>query len=183
MNLLKRWTGLRLREDWVWEVGCQRPTLTLRDPARPGWYLLTVRLQSDTLRSYGLINRQQGRILVSGKRRRRLVHIGKRSQATRFEILGLDDDPLIAELRLVPQPWWRVRKLMANKLLRLHPAYRKETLKQRSFSQQSHNNNSESFNEHYGQETKPSYPYPTPLTLARGSQSLEDLLIDYGKRR
>ncbi len=136
MNLLKRWIGLRLREDWAWDVGCQRPTLTLRVPARPGWYLLTVRLQSDTLRSYGLINRQQGRILVSGKRRRRLVHIGKRSQATRFEILGLDDDPQIGELRLVPQPWWRVRKLMANKLLRLHPAYRKESLKQRSFSQQ-----------------------------------------------
>jgi GT2 family glycosyltransferase len=136
VNLLKLWTGLRLRADWVWEVGCQRPTLRLREPARPGWYLLTVRLQSETLRSYGLLNRQQGRILVSGKRRRRLVHIGQRSQATRFEILGLDDDPLIAELRLVPQTWWRVRKLMASKLLRLHPAYRKETLKERSFAQQ-----------------------------------------------
>lgn len=60
MNLLKRWTGLRLREDWNWDVGCQRPTLTLRVPARPGWYLLTVQLQSETLRSYGLINGQQG---------------------------------------------------------------------------------------------------------------------------
>lgn len=136
MNLLKRWTGLRLREDWNWDVGCQRPTLTLRVPARPGWYLLTVRLQSETLRSYGLINRDQGRILVSGKRRRRLVHIGQRSQVTRFEILGLNDDPQIAELRLVPQPWWRVRRLLATKLLRLHPAYRKESLKQRSFAQQ-----------------------------------------------
>ena len=136
MNLLKRWTGLRFREDWDWGVGCQRPTLTLRDPARPGWYLLTMRLQSETLRSYGLINRHQGRILVSGKRRRRLVHISRRSQATRIEILGLNDDPQIAELRLVPQPWWRVRRLMAAKLLRLHPAYRKESLKQRSFSQQ-----------------------------------------------
>jgi GT2 family glycosyltransferase len=136
VNLLKRWTGLRLREDWNWDVGCQRPTLTLRVPARPGWYLLTVRLQSETLRSYGLINRHQGRILVSGKRRRRLVHIGKRSQATRFEILGLNDDPQIAELRLVPQPWWRVRRLLATKLLRLHPAYRRESLKQRSFAQQ-----------------------------------------------
>lgn len=136
MNLLKRWTGLRLREDWVWEVGCQRPTLTLRIPARPGWYLLTVRLKSKTMRSYGLINRHQGRILVSGKRRRRLVHIGSRSQTTRFEIQGVDDDPQIAELRLVPQPLWRVRKLLATKLLRLHPGYRKESLKERSFIQQ-----------------------------------------------
>jgi len=136
VNLLKRWTGLRLREDWVWEMGCQRPTLTLRVPARPGWYLLTVRLQSETLRSYGLINRHQGRILVSGKRRRRLVRIGRRSQTTRFEIQGVDDDPLISELRLVPQPLWRVRKLLATKLLRLHPAYRKESPKKRSFSQQ-----------------------------------------------
>jgi len=136
VNLLKRWTGLRLLEDWNWDAGCQRPTLTLRVPARPGWYLLTVRIQSETLRSYGLINRHQGRILVSGKRRRRLVHIGQRSQATHFEILGLHDDPQIAELRMVPQPWWRVRRLLATKLLRLHPAYRKESLKQRSFAQQ-----------------------------------------------
>ncbi len=136
MNLLKRWTGLRFREDWVWEMGCQRPTLTLRVPARPGWYLFTVRFQSETLRSYGLINRHQGRIMVSGKRRRRLVHIGRRSQTTRFEIQGVDDDPLISELRLVPQPLWRVRKLLATKLLRLHPAYRKESLKERTFLQQ-----------------------------------------------
>ena len=136
MNLLKRWTGLRLREDWVWDVGCQRPTLTLRVPARPGWYLLTVLLQSETLRSYGLINRHQGRILVSGKRRRRLVHIGRHSQTTRFEIQGVDDDPLISALRLVPQPLWRVRKLLATKLLRLHPAYNKESLKKHSFSKQ-----------------------------------------------
>ena len=136
MNLLKRWIGLRLREDWIREEGCQRPTLKLRVPTRPGWYLLTVRLRGETLRSYGLINRHQGRFLVSGKRRRRLVHIGRRSQTTRFEILGVDDDPLISELRLVPQPLWRVRKLMATKLLRLHPAYRKESLKERSFLQQ-----------------------------------------------
>ncbi len=136
MNLLKRWTGLRLRDDWAWDIGCQRPTLTLRFPARPGWYLLTVRLQGDTLRCYGLINHQQGRMLVSGKQRRRVVHIGKRSHTTSFEIQGLNDDPLISKLRLTPQPLWRVRKMLATKLLRLHPAYRKETLKQRSFIQQ-----------------------------------------------
>jgi len=136
VNLLKRLTGLRLREDWVWEMGCQRPTLMLRVPVRPGWYLLTVRLQSESLRSYGLINRHQGRILVNGKQRRRLVHIARRSQTTRFEIQGVDDDPLISALRLVPQPLWRVRRLMATKLLRLHPAYRKESLKERSFSKQ-----------------------------------------------
>jgi GT2 family glycosyltransferase len=136
MNLFKRWSGLRLRQDWVWQEGCQRPTLGLRLPARPGWYLLTVRLHSDQLRCYGLINRQQGRILVSGKRRRRVVHIGKGFHNTSFEILGLNGDPLISELRLVPQPFWRVKKLLATKLLRLHPAYRKESLSQRSFSKQ-----------------------------------------------
>jgi len=136
VNLLKRWTGLRLREDWLWELGCQRPTLSLREPAQPGWYLLTVRLQGETMRSYGLINRNQGRILVNGKRRRRVVRIGKKTQTTRFEIEGLRDDPQILELRLVPQPLWRVRGLLATKLLRLHPAYRKETLKERSLKQQ-----------------------------------------------
>ena len=136
MNLLKRWTGLRLRQDWVWELGCQRPTLFLREPTRPGWYLLTVRLQGETMRSYGLFNRNQGRILVNGKQRRRLVRIGKKTQTTRFEIEGLRDDPQILALRLVPQPLWRVRKLLATKLLRLHPAYRKESLRERSLRQQ-----------------------------------------------
>jgi GT2 family glycosyltransferase len=136
VNLLKRWTGLRLREDWVWQRGCQRPTLMLRYPARPGWYLLTVRLHGDQLRCYGIINRHQGRILVNGKLRRRVVHIGKRSRSTCFEIQGYNREPLISELRLVPQPFWRVQKLLATKLLRLHPAYRKESLKQRCFSQQ-----------------------------------------------
>jgi len=136
VNLLKRWTGMRLREDWIWEIGCQRPTLRLRFPARPGWYLLTVRLNSDQLRCYGIFNHCQGRILVNGKRRRRVVHIGKRSSETSFEIQGLNGDPLISELRLVPQPFWRVQKLLATKLLRLHPAYRKESLKERSFLQQ-----------------------------------------------
>jgi GT2 family glycosyltransferase len=88
------------------------------------------------MRSYGLINRNQGRILVNGKRRRRVVRIGKKTQTTRFEIEGLRDDPQILELRLVPQPLWRVRGLLATKLLRLHPAYRKETLKERSLKQQ-----------------------------------------------
>jgi len=136
MNLFKRWTGLRLRDDWLWQEGCQRPTLRLRFAAKPGWYLLTVRLHSEQLRCYGLINRHQGRILVSGKRRRRLVHIGKGFQNTSFEIQGLNGDPLISELRLVPQPFWRVKKMMATKLLRLHPAYRKESLNQRSFLKQ-----------------------------------------------
>jgi len=88
------------------------------------------------MRSYGLINRNQGRILVNGKRRRRLVRIGKKTQTTRFEIEGLRDDPQILELRLVPQPLWRARRLLATKLLRLHPAYRKETLRERSLKQQ-----------------------------------------------
>ena len=88
------------------------------------------------MRSYGLINRNQGRILVNGKRRRRLVRIGKKTQTTRFEIEGLRDDPQIIELRLVPQPLWRARRLLATKLLRLHPAYRKETLRARSLKQQ-----------------------------------------------
>ena len=136
MNLLRQWTGLRLRKDWIWQKGQQKPTLILRCPAQPGWYLLTVRLHGDRLRCYGIINRCQGRVLVNGKLRRRVVHISRRSRNTYFEIKGLNSDPLISELRLVPQPFWRVRKLLATKLLRLHPAYRKESLKQRSFSQQ-----------------------------------------------
>lgn len=136
MNLLRQWTGLRLRKDWIWEKGQQTPTLRLRYPVQPGWYLLTVRLHGDRLRCYGVINRYQGRILVNDKIRRRVVRISRRSRNTYFEIKGLNADPLISELRLVPQPFWRVRKLLATKLLRLHPAYRKDSLKHRSFSKQ-----------------------------------------------
>jgi len=136
VNLLKRLIGLRLRDDWVLQTDCQRPTLTLRFPIRSGWYLLTVRLEGETSRCYGLINHHQGRMLVCGKRRRRVVHIGKRSPATSFEIQGLNGEPQFSELRLVPQPFWRVRKLLATKLIRMHPAYRRESLKQRSFSRQ-----------------------------------------------
>jgi hypothetical protein len=98
--------------------------------------LTATHLYARELRCYGIINHNQGRILVNGKLRRRVVHISKRSRSTCFEIHGFNGIPVISELRLVPQPFWRVRKLLATKLLRLHPAYRRESLKQRSFSQQ-----------------------------------------------
>lgn len=99
--------------------------------------MLTVQLYSEQLRCYGLFNHNQGRLLVSGKLRKRLIRIGKgMAQTSHFEIQGLNGDPVIAELRLVPQPLWRVKRLLANKLLKLHPGYRRESLQQKSFCQQ-----------------------------------------------
>lgn len=136
MNLLRRWWSVRFRQDWTWRSDQQRPTLVLREPVRPGWYTLTVRLQTEQLRCYGLLNGFQGRLLVSGKRRRRVVRIGKGNQICRFELQGLNGNAVVSELRLVPQPFCRIRRLLGKKLLRLHPGYRRDSLKQRSFSQQ-----------------------------------------------
>ncbi|MFN9546345.1 MAG: glycosyltransferase family 2 protein [Cyanobacteriota bacterium] len=108
----------------------------LREPVRPGWYTLTVRLQTEQLRCYGLLNGVQGRLLVSGMRRRRVVRIGNGLQDCRFEIQALNGHALVSELRLVPQPFCKIRRLLAKKLLNLHPAYRKDDLKQRSLAQQ-----------------------------------------------
>lgn len=136
MNLLRRWLGLRLRQDWTWAIGRQRPTLILREPVRPGWYTLTVLLQAEQLRCYGLFNGVQGRTLVSGKRRRRVIRIAKMARVCSLEIQALNGRAVVSELRLVPQPFCRIRRLLAKKLLNLHPAYRKESLQLRPFSQQ-----------------------------------------------
>ncbi|MEB3317345.1 MAG: glycosyltransferase family 2 protein [Cyanobacteriota bacterium] len=89
----------------------------------------------EQLRCYGLLNGGQGRILVSGKRRRRVVRIAKRNQRCTFEIQGLNGNLVILELRLVRQPFCRIRQLLAKKLLRLHPAYSRHYLRQRALPQ------------------------------------------------
>lgn len=139
MKFLRRWLGVWLRQDWIRLPERQRPTLILREPVRAGWYLLTVRLKAEQLRCYGLFNGIQGRVLISGKRRRRLVRVRKSGTVARaisFEIQALNGDANVSELRLIPQPFWRVQFLLAKKLLRLHPAYTKKSLKERPFSQQ-----------------------------------------------
>lgn len=98
--------------------------------------MLTIRLRTEQQRSYGLFNGMQGRVLVSGKRRRRVVRVAKGHQRCTFEILGLNGDALVSELRLVPQPFCRIRRLLVKKLLKLHPAYNRTFLGQRSLPQQ-----------------------------------------------
>jgi GT2 family glycosyltransferase len=48
----------------------------------------------------------------------------------------LNGSASVSQLRLVPQPFWRVKRLLAKKLLRVHPAYTNDSLTQRTFSQQ-----------------------------------------------
>jgi GT2 family glycosyltransferase len=98
--------------------------------------MLTVLLRTEQLRSYGLFNGTQGRVLVSGKRRRRVVRVAKGEQRCKFEILGLNGDALVSELRLVPQPFCKIRRLLSKKLLTLHPAYGRTFLRQRGLHQQ-----------------------------------------------
>lgn len=135
MNLLRRWAGVRWRKDWTTIADRPQPTFVLRQPLQPGWYSFTVRVQMEQLRCYGLLNGAQGRILVSGKRRRRVVRIARSNQPCTFEIQGLNGNLVLLELRLVRQPFCRIRQLLAKKLLRLHPAYSSDFLRQRSLIQ------------------------------------------------
>uniref|UniRef100_UPI0035234319 hypothetical protein n=1 Tax=Salmonella enterica TaxID=28901 RepID=UPI0035234319 len=64
------------------------------------------------------------------------VRIRKGNQRCTFELIGLNGQAVIAELRLVPQPFSRIKRMVAKKLLRLHPAYERPSLKQQSFRQQ-----------------------------------------------
>jgi GT2 family glycosyltransferase len=98
--------------------------------------MLTVRLRTEQLRSYGLFNGTQGRILVNAKRRRRVVRIAKGQKLCIFELLGLNGDAVVSELRLTPQPFCKIRRLLAKKLLRLHPAYSRDYLRKRTLPQQ-----------------------------------------------
>lgn len=134
MNLFRRWLGIRLRQDWVWKQGCQRPTLVLSRPPRAGWYLLSVVVEADQTRCFGLLNGSQGRLLVDGKLRRRLVRIRPGQRQLRFELYGLRAEASVPVLRLVPQTRRRARRLMARKLLRLYPGYDQEQLPERGLS-------------------------------------------------
>ena len=44
MRQLRHLLGLRIRRDWMWVEACLRPTLALRQPLQPGWYMFTVRV-------------------------------------------------------------------------------------------------------------------------------------------
>ena len=136
MNLLRRWLGVRLRQDWTWDQSCQRPTLVLTRPPWPGWYLLSVVQHSDQLRCFGLLNGCQGRLLVNGKLRRRLVRIRPGTRRLRFELHGLKGNASVSVLRLVPQGRGRALRLLARKLTRLYPGYDGANLPKRSLVRQ-----------------------------------------------
>lgn len=121
MRVVRQWLGIHTRTDWRWIRGSSRPALILTGPLRPGWYMLTVTIQSEQHRCHGVFNDVQSRMLISGRRRRRLVRIAH--QTGRFELHGMDEDVIIHELRLVKQPVWRVKTLLKQKLKTLHPAY------------------------------------------------------------
>jgi len=136
VNLIRRWLGVRLRQDWSWDHSCQRPTLVLTRPPRPGWYLLSVVHHADQLRCFGLLNGSQGRLLVNGKLRRRLVRIRPGTRRLRFELHGLKGEASVSVLRLVPQGRARARRLLARKLARLFPGYDATSLASRPLVRQ-----------------------------------------------
>ena len=121
MKWLRHWWGVFNRTDWEGVHAAVRPTLALRREVRPGWYMLTVTIRAEQRRCYGIFNGTQGRLLISGRRRRRLVRVAHRQ--AQFELAGTNGEVYLDELRLVRQPLWRVHRLINNKLLAMHPAY------------------------------------------------------------
>jgi len=118
-----RWLGIRLRHDWAWDHSSLRPRLLLRSVPRPGWYMLSVLQHSEVLRCYGLWNGVQGRVLIQGRLRRRLVRITPHTRAVAFELQGINGSVELPILRLTPQLHWRVQRLLGRKLRNLHPSY------------------------------------------------------------
>ncbi|NBO46418.1 MAG: glycosyltransferase, partial [Actinobacteria bacterium] len=126
MRWLRHWLGLHIRSDWHWQHESTHPALVLQRPPQPGWYMLTVTLKAEQQRCYGVFNGTQSRLLISNRRRRRLVRVARRE--ARFALLGVNGCVAIEELRLVRQPFWRVKRLLRGKLLALHPAYPASTM-------------------------------------------------------
>lgn len=120
---LHRWLGIRLRRDWTLVPDPLRLRLQLHSVPRPGWYMLSVRHCGEQTRCYGLFHGSQGRVLIHQRLRRRLVRIPPGAREIAFELHGLNGSASLPVLRLVPQPPWRVRRLLRRKLLRLHPGY------------------------------------------------------------
>lgn len=125
---LHRWLGIRLRRDWRLVPDPLRLRLALHSVPRPGWYMLSVRHSGAQTRCYGLFHGAQGRVLIHERLRRRLVRIPAGARQIGFELHGLNGTASLPVLRLVPQPLWRVRRLLRRKLLRLHPGYDRSCL-------------------------------------------------------
>jgi len=121
MKLVRQWLGWYIRRDWRWRDSSVRPTLVLPGRVQKGWYMLTIRMECEQRRCYGLFNGGQARLLISGRRRRRLVRIS--TPQARFELKALNGRATIAELRLIKQPFWSVKQRLMAKLMSMHPAY------------------------------------------------------------
>jgi GT2 family glycosyltransferase len=118
-----RWFGLRLRRDWTPLQDHLRLTLSLKSVPPPGWYMMSVRYHGEQTRCYGLFRGAQGRVLIHERLRRRLVRIPAGAMEVSFVLHGMNGHAALSMLRLVPQPAWRVRRLLRLKLRRLHPGY------------------------------------------------------------
>jgi len=130
---LRRLLSISVRSDWNWSANTFRPTLELSNPPRPGWYLITILIQSEQRRCHGRLLPLQERSLISGRLRRRIIRIRGREKSVRFELLGVNSQVDVIKLTLVPQPLWRVKRLVSRKLSRLHPLYSTSAIPHSSF--------------------------------------------------
>lgn len=123
--------GYRGLADWWRDPGAADPTFRLRQAPRPGWYLLSLRLEAEQGRCFALCNRAQGSLLPRSRLRRRVVRIGPGHRGLELRLLGVNGDFRFAQMRLAPLPPGRLRWLLARKLLRLHPGYSRSRLRRR----------------------------------------------------
>ena len=124
VGFLVRGLGYRDLDDWQSAEGpAGEAVYRLVRPPRPGWYLLSLRLMAEQSRTYALCNGSQGRVLLQGRLRRRLVRIRSRHTGLWLCLQGLNGQHRIELLRLAPLLPGRPQRLLDRKLRRLHPAY------------------------------------------------------------
>lgn len=117
--------GWYSKDYWRWKRNTLRPTLESAGVVRAGWYMMTVRIKTEQKRFYCLFNLGQGRMLITGQQRRRLVRV--RGNKAYLEIYGLNGIANNVEMRLVRQTSCSARQKMLTKLKSLHPAYQSKT--------------------------------------------------------
>jgi GT2 family glycosyltransferase len=135
MRLLHR-LGYRGLGDWRPDPAAADPTYHLRNIPRPGWYLLSLRLDAEQSRCLALCNSAQAVVLPRGRLRRRVVRIRAGGRGFALKLLGMNGAFQVMQMRLAPLPPGRLRWLLARKLLRLHPGYSRQRLLRRSLPRQ-----------------------------------------------
>ena len=123
MKFLRHYLGIYLLNDWSIIPEASGKILSLNPSPRPGWYILSIRWNSEQKRCYSFFNGSMGLQLISGIWRRRIVRIRKNQNDIRLVLRGINGSFSLTGLRLITLLPSRRRKLMRRKLDHFHHHY------------------------------------------------------------